>query len=248
MPFKVSVIIQTHNDDQGLEDLFCALAAQKNVEAPEVIVADHGSVDNTVDIALEHGVRVLRVGDDDPRRSMGLNSGAEAAKGETLIFTTGRSLPLRDDWLSNGIRHFSQPLVGGVFAPVLPHASSSLADHLYCWPFYVLSRMRNAHRVDSGSLAKFATANIALRRSDWRRHPFTVGLGPERQMEEWIAWMIGQGYDFFEDFRFSVRYPFELDMDNLKDRWLGHIQSTYGSHPKTTASATRSNGGRNIAP
>lgn len=77
---KLSVILPTVNEARYLPQ---ALASTKNVPGVEVIVADGGSTDATVDIAEEAGCRVLQFL---PGRAGQLNAGAEAAGGDILLF------------------------------------------------------------------------------------------------------------------------------------------------------------------
>jgi len=220
MGSSVSVVIQTRNEFIDLKCLLDAIKQQQHIAPPEIVVVDQGSEDQTARLARTYGCRLIQAGDQEMDRTNAMNLGAEAARGEILVFTVGHALPLRDDWLKCGTEHFSAPLVGGVFAPALPHHDASLADCLYCWPMYTIALMRQAHRLNSPTMAKFATANLAIRRCHWKEHPFAVGLGIEQQMTEWITWMMGHGLDFFEDVRFAVRYTMGLDWMDLKQQIL----------------------------
>jgi len=225
MGFSVSMVIQTHNECLELRCLLDTINQQKHVKTPEIIVVDHGSEDDTSRFAQERGCRFIPIGDQQMEETNAMNLGAEAAHGEILVFTVGHAMPLRDDWLKCGTEHFRAPLVGGVFAPALPDANAGLADCLYCWPMYAIAKLRQAHRVDSPTIARFATANLAIRRFHWKEHPFSVGFGLETQMTEWISWMMSRGFDFFEDVRFAVRYTLGLNWMDLKQQILMQAQA-----------------------
>lgn len=87
----VSVIIPVFNEANYLPGL---LEALRNQSCPpsEIIIADAGSIDNTVDIALRAGCRVVPGG----RPARGRNAGALAARGDIFVFLDSDVLPPRD--------------------------------------------------------------------------------------------------------------------------------------------------------
>ncbi len=87
---KLSVIIPCYNGADTLEEQLKALASQYWSEPWEVIFADNGSTDHSVDIVRRYFDRLpnLRIIDASARRGgpYALNAGAEAAAGKALIF------------------------------------------------------------------------------------------------------------------------------------------------------------------
>ncbi len=78
---KISIVIPSLNEEEYLPKLLKSIQAQTFTDY-EVIVADAGSKDKTVEIAKEYGVRVVPGGMPGPGR----NRGAEVATGEFLFF------------------------------------------------------------------------------------------------------------------------------------------------------------------
>ncbi|MDB5338718.1 MAG: hypothetical protein JWN70_4337 [Planctomycetaceae bacterium] len=76
----LSIIIPTLNEERGIQQTLERLAGLNNVE---VIVADGGSSDATVDIVRQMGIRVVPVG---RGRGRQMNAGAGLARGEVLLF------------------------------------------------------------------------------------------------------------------------------------------------------------------
>ena len=76
----ISIIIPTLNEENNLNDLLSSLQAYQNIE---IIIADGGSTDRTVDIARDHTVQVVTspVG-----RGIQQNNGAKSASGNILVF------------------------------------------------------------------------------------------------------------------------------------------------------------------
>lgn len=75
----ISVIIPTLNEGQGLGRFLSALPE----DLAQVIVADGGSVDDTVSIAEQYGVRVVR---SRPGRAGQMNAGAAVSDCDILLF------------------------------------------------------------------------------------------------------------------------------------------------------------------
>lgn len=87
---KLSVIIPCLNAERTIGEQLAALAAQRWSERWEVIVADNGSTDGTLEVVRRFAGRLpeLRVVDASQRRGSGYarNRGAAVARGEWLAF------------------------------------------------------------------------------------------------------------------------------------------------------------------
>lgn len=94
----VSIIIPTLNEEKNLPQLLESIKRQEFRDY-EVIVADAGSQDNTVKIALQQECRVVPGGH--PGR--GRNEGAKAAQGEELLFVDADVL-FPEDFLGKFVR------------------------------------------------------------------------------------------------------------------------------------------------
>ena len=88
---KVSVIIPTLNESAYLPALLDALRGQTR-PPDEVIVADAGSTDGTVELVQAHGARVVPGG----MPAVGRNAGAQVAIGDLFLFFDADVLPPPD--------------------------------------------------------------------------------------------------------------------------------------------------------
>jgi rSAM/selenodomain-associated transferase 2/rSAM/selenodomain-associated transferase 1 len=86
----LSVIIPAINEAENVADTISAL---RGVPGVEIIVVDGGSTDGTPDLGKDYGALVLRT---EPGRARQMNSGAECARGEILLFLHA------DTWLPPG--------------------------------------------------------------------------------------------------------------------------------------------------
>ena len=83
----VSVVVPTRNRARYLEVALASLRAQRGAPAPELVVVDDGSTDDTRAVAAAHGARV------EPVRGSGLN----AARNTGVATTSGDLVAFVDD-------------------------------------------------------------------------------------------------------------------------------------------------------
>jgi len=110
----ISVIIPTLNESGYLGATLQRVA--QNATKHEVIVSDGGSKDETVQIATQHGVRIIAVSPPAAGRAVQMNSGARVATCEILLFLHADT-HLRSTSLSQIETALQNPAaVGGGFA------------------------------------------------------------------------------------------------------------------------------------
>jgi len=88
---RLSVIIPSLNEARNIPALLEALKSQ-TYPPHEIIIADAGSTDNTIDLAQAHGVLVVSGG----KPGTGRNAGARAASGDVFLFLDADVLPKSD--------------------------------------------------------------------------------------------------------------------------------------------------------
>lgn len=91
---RISIIIPTFNEETGISKLLSYLEKHSGESVAEIIIADGGSSDRTVELAEKKGVKVVscsRKG-----RAAQMNQGAEAAIGSTLYFLHADTTPPRN--------------------------------------------------------------------------------------------------------------------------------------------------------
>lgn len=107
----ISVIIPTYNDEKDLNDCLSSLAKQS--KDFEIIVVDGHSIDKTVEIAEQHGAKVVY--EDHGTRGGACNVGAEESSGDIIVFTDADAT-FPPDWLEKIEKKFEETgadVVGG---------------------------------------------------------------------------------------------------------------------------------------
>lgn len=92
---KISVIIPTYNNEDDLKE--CLDSLKKQVEDFELIIVDGHSTDKTVEIAKNHGAKIVY--EDYGTRGGACNLGAEEASGDIIVFTDADAT-FPPDWLN----------------------------------------------------------------------------------------------------------------------------------------------------
>lgn len=135
----LSIVIPTLNEETYLPKLLASIKRQGEFGDCEIIVADAGSSDRTVEIAKDYGCRVVKGG----LPAFGRNRGAEAASGESLLFLDA-DVVLPDDFLIKSIAEYEKRKLKVAGFGLRPETSATkyslLFDIFYNAPVFILER------------------------------------------------------------------------------------------------------------
>ena len=106
----VSIIIPAYNAEATLGECLAACVAQTHSDV-DVIVVDDGSTDSTPDMAKNYPVEYIRQDNAGPAAAR--NRGAQAAKGEIIVFTDSDCIA-EPDWIEKLLAGFTSDDVVGV--------------------------------------------------------------------------------------------------------------------------------------
>lgn len=125
----LSIIIPTLNEEKYLPNLIKEIKKQKNFWDYEIIVADAGSQDKTIEIAKSFGCKVTKGG----LPARGRNNGAKVAKGNIFLFLDADNIFLPSNFLERLLKEFKRRNLD--IASFTIYINGSKLDRVLCW-FY----------------------------------------------------------------------------------------------------------------
>jgi len=127
---KLSLIIPTLNNAAALQRLLVAAKAQ-SAPPDEIIVVDSASDDNTVSVAQQFGVRLIRIARSEFNHGSTRTMAGKLACGEVLLYMTDDAAPIGTDCFEKLLEPFSQPDTAAVFGRQLPaENATAISAHL----------------------------------------------------------------------------------------------------------------------
>jgi O-antigen biosynthesis protein len=145
---RVSVVIPTLNAGEELRGLLNKLKAQRGVRELEIVIVDSGSTDGTPELARSLGAVVVEIAAADFSHSHARNLGAEAARGDWLLFMVQDAFPIGDRWAFGMVRYLLDHAAQGVVAASCAETSRSDSDLMYDCNIATHYRFLGCHDAD----------------------------------------------------------------------------------------------------
>ena len=184
---RASVIIITKNQKELLRRSLPVLLRQDLKNEFEIIIVDSGSTDGAREYIQTLPVKLIRTKPESFNFASAFNVGAKEALGEFLIRLSGDVVPKKKDFISQMIKSFGDPRVGGAYGKYTLSGKRG-----YTYPFFWpaerfpskvtrysikpnLIRMLFDKR-HMGDVLGFAGGCCAVKRSTWEKRHFNERL------------------------------------------------------------------------
>ncbi len=157
---KISVIIPTLNGASELPQVFEQVALQ-TIKPQEIIIIDSQSTDNTIEIAIEYGAKVLNVKKEEFDHGRTRNLAAAKAVGDVLIFMTQDAIPASKDTFKYLVQPLEEPAIILSYARQLPKEGTKITDRflrLYNYPDR--SMIKSQKDVQTMGIKAFQNSNV----------------------------------------------------------------------------------------
>ncbi|MBC8139351.1 MAG: glycosyltransferase family 2 protein [Fibrella sp.] len=171
-PRPVTVIMRSKNSDWVIAQALAALFSQTFTDF-ELLVADSGSTDRTLEIVAEYPHRLLRIEPEEYFPGAVLNRAIGMAEGRIIVFLNSDAVLLTTDALTTLLTTFNDPVVMAAFGRQLPRSDAHTwvrRDYAVAFPA----------QKDAPKWLPFSQVFSALRKSAWEAQPFyTAAWGSE---------------------------------------------------------------------
>jgi len=197
----VSVIVRARDEEANIGRCLGLVNGQRLDRCTiEVIVVDSGSRDATVEVARDHGAKVIELPPSSFSFGGALNLGCANARGQIFVALSAHAFPGDELWLGRLVESFRDQFVacacGDAYgpdglrlrAPVLQDVA--LATRHPAWGY--------------------SNAAGAFRAELWRRRPFRADL-PGGEDKEWAWHWLAQGYTCVVDPALTVDHDHTHD-------------------------------------
>ncbi|MHB9034083.1 MAG: glycosyltransferase family 2 protein [Anaerolineae bacterium] len=188
---STSIVIRTLNEGLTLGAVLEAVSHQ-NMSDFELIVADSGSTDNTLEIARSFKAHLIEIPSERFTYGYALNLGLAAAQGEFAVSLAGHAIPADPDWLKELLSAFADPRIAGCSSKQLTR------QWLYrSWALTGLDILYTTFGIHSQSVTSklFVNSSSAFRLSIWRNNPFDEQV-PSCEDQLWSRQVLKMGYRF----------------------------------------------------
>jgi glycosyltransferase involved in cell wall biosynthesis len=205
---ELSIIIPTSSSGALPSHCIKGVKSQHCSKRIEIVCVDWGSKHHEISRMKDLGARVIRMTGDRFDQGMTVNTGAEAARGQILVFVSHNTIPTDESWVEKLTIPFDhenppsavQGAVHGHLSPCTPYSDPELNSQTRGW-------------VEAHSGFAFSTVNAAIRRDVWEQFPFHPG--PVFEDRCWQHVVQENGHLILPCWEAAVRYtytpsPFEL--------------------------------------
>lgn len=217
---ETSIIIRTRNEQRWIGSVLERLFAQTYRDF-EVIIVDSGSTDNTLDIASKFPVTIIKVDSTDFTYPYALNLGIRSSQAEKyLVILSAHSLPISKTWLADGIKHFSNPKVMGVYGPLKALPDGTFWDKLFHSIFNLVATIicfpKSYIALKKARMGVLGFTNAIIRKDLWEQHNLDERYANGGEDGEWVKYWLSKDLIVIMDLKFSVHHSHYL---NLR-QWL----------------------------
>lgn len=210
-----SIIILTHNSGTSFKKVLAGVFSQRNVSF-ETIIIDSCSTDDTLKMAANYPLKIVRIKESKFGHGRTRNLGAKLAKGKYVIFLTHDAIPADKNWLREILSRFCDRDVAAVYGRQIPKHNEGTLDKLFFLNLY--GRKSIEWTIGSYTCGDniFSDANSAVRKDLLLSYPYKNIIVSEDY--EWANRMIHRGYKIVYEPKAKVIHSHSYNLYSLFKR------------------------------
>lgn len=211
MMVKCSVVIRAYNEELHIGRLLAGISRQ-TLPGVQTILVDSGSTDQTVAVAQEYGVKIVRIAPEEFTFGRSLNRGIQAAEGEFVVIVSAHCYPVYPDWLERLLAPFADPQVAISYGKQRGGATNQFSEHQWFKQYFP------DHSIAQQGHPYCHNANAAIRRELWAIQPYNEHLTGLEDLA-WGSWAFEQGH--------TIAYTADAEIIHLHDETPPQVFNRY---------------------
>ncbi len=168
-PPSCSLVIRAYNEQAHIGRLLDGVL-QQSIKDVEIVLADSGSTDRTLEIVSRYPVKVVHIPPAEFTFGYSLNTGIHHSQAEFIVIASAHVYPVYPDWLESLLAPFTDPQVGLTYGKQRGGPENNFAEQQIFQHWY--PDQSNLHQ----SIPFCNNANAAIRRSLWEDCPYDENL------------------------------------------------------------------------
>lgn len=217
---NVSFIIRTLNEGKTLNEVLRRINRLEGDHVKEIVIVDSGSTDNTLEVGLKHGARIVTISKEDWSWGASLNLGIEKSRGSVLVVMSGHCFITRRDFLNNSVALLESDEIAAAYGRQIsiPNVDPFEEYELYCWypdlEFYTMDydTLRKSKGIG------VSNACCVLKREAWSKVKFDENVESFEDLV-WAFEITNLGYQLVYSNCFSVFHSHSFDLRYIYRKW-----------------------------
>ena len=181
-----SIILLTLNAGEKFRKVLKAIFNQ-TYNNFEVIIIDSSSIDNTLEYAKRHPIKIFKIPRSDFGHGKTRNLGAKLARGRYVVYLSQDAIPADNNWLANLLINLKKEDVAGVFGKQIPNITANPLDFFSYKEDYPDIRKSISIQNYKQNNVIFSNVNSAVKKSVILKYPYTENV----PASEDLGWAIG---------------------------------------------------------
>jgi glycosyltransferase involved in cell wall biosynthesis len=185
----ISIIIRTKDEESTIGHVLNVLRSQKIASTYEIVIADSGSSDRTLEIARKYDVSICNIPSFAFSYGYSLNYGITHSAGDVVCCLSGHCVPCNNAWLSELVNPILEGKADATYGRQIPTRGINPFEELFLQKHFPEGELRKVR-------VPFSNANCAFSRAMWNEVKF------DEQIPSWEDYL---WYQLTKD-RFIFRY------------------------------------------
>jgi len=207
-----SIVIRAFNEERHLGRLLEGIF-QQTIQDVQVILVDSGSTDNTVKIAIEKNINIVRINPEDFTFGRSLNVGIEVAESDLVLIASAHVYPVYPDWIEKMLEPFGDPSVALVYGKQRGVDGSQFSERQIFNHWYPDVSQNPQDNPFCNN------ANAAIRRTLWQKNPYNESLSGLEDLA-WAKWAQENNYKIVYIAQAEIKHVHEESWQGIKKRYL----------------------------